>query len=95
MTFKRTFSTDTILVEFIGDLRQVVVALDRLLSGRERTFPANGDLWWDSVEAGDLYVSLINDLNQLAPEDYYFGGHPYNPLILGFWPERISDVERS
>lgn len=95
MTSKREFFTDTILVEFTGDLREVVVALDALLFGRKRLYPAAGALWWDSVEAGETYATLIEELNRLAPEGYYFGGHPFNVLILGFWPERIADVATS
>ena len=45
---------------------------------------------WDNDEelvtlVGDAMDSLFDVLDEIAPHGHYFGGHPDNDLILGFW----------
>ena len=83
----RTLQTDEIVVEFDGHLHGCVVVLDRLLRGHHKDFPEKSDLWWDTQEAIDVYTDLVRRLDAKSPDDYFFGGHPYQPTCLGFWPK--------
>ena len=86
MQKERTVSTDELLVEFTGDLAQVVIDLGRLERGFDRSYPPKDDPWWDTSRALEEYQELLNRLQSKAPEGYYFGGHPNQPQCLGFWP---------
>jgi len=74
------------LVEFEGSLHGVVTGLYILLRGYSPWYPAEDDLWWETDEALDEYLKLIERLNQSLPEGYYFGGHKDDPTCLGAWP---------
>ena len=41
--------------------------------------------WWDSEDAHWLLESLFDQLNEAAPEGYYFGAHPGDGSDYGFW----------
>ena len=41
--------------------------------------------WWDSEDALWLLESLFDQLNEAAPEGYYFGAHPGDGSDYGFW----------
>ena len=41
--------------------------------------------WWDSWEANDMRLSLIDVLDSVAPDGCYFGSHPGNYSDFGFW----------
>lgn len=86
MTTKRTLTTDELLVEFTGDLPEAVRQLGDLVRGFSRTYPPDDDLWWCSAAAFEEYQTLVERMNERAPEGYYFGGHPLQPQCLGFWP---------
>lgn len=81
----RQIETDTVLAEFDGHLASCVVPLDRILRGHIKRFPPEEDLWWSSQEAVEVYKTCLQRLKELAPEGYYFGGHPLEPFCLGFW----------
>lgn len=38
------------------------------------------------IAAQELLDALDHELNQLAPEDHYFGTHPADGSLFGFWP---------
>ena len=42
--------------------------------------------WWDSEDAHYLLECLFDDLNDTAPDGYYFGAHPGDGSDFGFWP---------
>lgn len=81
--------TDITLAEFNGDLREVTVALDRIIKGFTPSLPEPEDLWWESQEAIDYYLSRVEFLNSCAPEGYYFGAHELQPTCLGYWKNGI------
>ncbi len=41
--------------------------------------------WWASDDAYNLLESLLDILNEHAPEGYYFGPHPGDGSVYGFW----------
>jgi hypothetical protein len=41
--------------------------------------------WWTSDDAGYLLESLFDQLNEAAPEGYYFGAHEGDGSDYGFW----------
>lgn len=88
MTKDQIVTTDEILVEFAGDLREVVVQLSRLLRGFAHNYPFADDPWWDTSQAILEYQRLIERLNDNAPHGYFFGGHPLQPQCLGYWPNQ-------
>ncbi len=49
----------------------------------------DGAAWWTD-EAPHTVESLIDALNEVAPDGYYFGAHPGDGSDFGFWP----DLER-
>lgn len=42
--------------------------------------------WYESEEAEYLLTNLRENLEDWAPEGFYFGLHPDRPLDWGFWP---------
>lgn len=83
----REVVTDTILVEFNGELHDCLIELDRILRGYRADFPPKTDLWWDTNEAAEHFQSLVNRLEAKAPPGYFFGSHPLELNCLGFWPK--------
>lgn len=49
------------------------------------------DPFWDSEDARMLVEELMDKLNELAPEGYYFGVHPGDGSDFGFWP--VMDMD--
>lgn len=45
----------------------------------------DGHSWWNSKSAQWLLEDLFDALNAVAPEGYYFGGHPGDGSDFGFW----------
>lgn len=41
--------------------------------------------WWESESAASLLESLIDTLDEHAPEECYFGTHPANGSDFGWW----------
>lgn len=41
--------------------------------------------FWDSESAMETLISVIDSLDGLAPEGYYFGTHPGDGSDYGFW----------
>ena len=41
--------------------------------------------WWDGDDAKGLLDSLFDQLNEAAPDGYYFGSHPGDGSDYGFW----------
>ena len=85
MTEKRQFLTDTPLVIYQHSIPQLVRDLDLVWYGYRKERPAENDLWWFSQEAVDLAEALVEKINSVAPEGYFFGSHPEQPECLGFW----------
>lgn len=46
--------------------------------------------WWDSEDAYYLLESLLEQLNEAAPDNCYFGTHPGDGSDFGFW--EIEDM---
>ena len=42
--------------------------------------------YWDTEDASVFVASLMDALNEHAPEGYYFGAHPGDGADFGFWP---------
>ena len=42
--------------------------------------------WWASDDARYFLEDLFNALNQVAPDNVYFGAHPGDGSDYGFWP---------
>jgi len=42
--------------------------------------------WWASDDACELAESLFELLSEHAPAGTYFGAHPGDGALLGFWP---------
>lgn len=42
--------------------------------------------WWNSKDAACLLESLLDILNDHAPDGWYFGAHPRDSSDFGFWP---------
>lgn len=47
--------------------------------------------WWDSESADYMLEELWGVLEDLAPEDYYFGAHPGDGSDFGFWEMEVFD----
>jgi hypothetical protein len=45
-----------------------------------------GDPWWESDEAYDVVLNLIDALDELSPPGFFFGAHSGDPTDYGFWP---------
>lgn len=45
-----------------------------------------GDPWWDSDEAFDVVLNLIEALDKLSPPGFFFGAHSGDPSDYGYWP---------
>lgn len=45
--------------------------------------------WWDSEDAAYLLQDLFDQLDQAAPDGFYFGAHPGDGSDFGFW--KIED----
>lgn len=45
----------------------------------------DNDKWWDSDEAQQVLIDLIEALDELAPPKSYFGAHFSNSSDYGFW----------
>jgi hypothetical protein len=43
--------------------------------------------WWETSDAVEVNVALFDQLNELAPEGWYFGSHPDDGADYGFWLE--------
>lgn len=76
---------DQTLVEFEGDLREVMLVLDKLDRGYASVFPPADDPYWESSEVNRKFLALLNRLNAKSPEGYYFGQHVMDPSCFGFW----------
>lgn len=42
-----------------------------------------------------VYESLCDALNIIAPEGTYFGSHPGDGSLLGFWEIEVEDLENN
>lgn len=73
-----------ILAEFTGEISILLPQLSALL-GKSGGYPRRDDLWWDTQEAVNALDQVFENLNQLSPEGYAFGGHPLQPQCLGYW----------
>jgi len=47
--------------------------------------------WWQSEEASALLENLTDILNEVAPEDCYFGTHPGDGSDFGWWKMNYKD----
>jgi hypothetical protein len=45
--------------------------------------------WWESESAAGLLESLIDILDEHAPEECYFGTHPDNDSDFGWWKHEL------
>lgn len=57
----------------------------------------NTDEWLpaDYEEADWLLDDLYRALNEVAPNGYYFGGHPGDPADFGYWPIEEEEVAQN
>lgn len=68
-------------------------------SGEGWPYSMDGLSWGDpfnakqSELAPDLLDDLVNALNSIAPEGFYFGSHPGNSSDYGFWPNEEDGEE--
>jgi hypothetical protein len=91
-----TLRRQDLIPAFIDEL--AIVAPDaflQLMSGMFSPVPNyvydEGDEseWWDSDDAGYLLDSLFDELDQHAPDGYYFGSHPGDGADFGFFEYEI------
>ena len=62
-------------------------AVDKLLLGKSLT-----DAEWEEI-GFYLNETLIDTLNEIAPEGTYFGSHPGDGADFGFWEEEEENEE--
>lgn len=82
----RQIKTDTPLIEYNGSVEDLLQQLDLLWLGRKRKLPPRQDPWWQTSEPMETISERVKQLSSVAPDGYSFGGHPYQPTCLGFWP---------
>lgn len=47
--------------------------------------------WWESDEAAFvLNEDIFEALASLAPDGYYFGSHPGDGALFGYWPDDVA-----
>lgn len=85
--------TDETIVEFTGDYQTLARDLAQILHGTDRELPSRQDPWWDTSEVADCITTLLDGMNSLAPEGYYFGSHPEWADSFGYWKQGVSYVD--
>jgi len=93
-----SIALDTIQVRFenegqtLLDFQQAIVSEYRILVAdavefHELNADDYGSAYVDSVEldAQEIIVSLFDALDQLSPENQYFGSHPGDGADFGYW----------
>lgn len=86
-----TLRPQDLIPEFFNELKRVDMdAYAQTIMNNYRV-PAyvfdegNDSEWWDSEDAMWMLESLIDALNDAAPEGYYFGAHEGDGADFGWW----------
>jgi len=82
-----TLKTEDLLVSFWGTLESLSVSLDsEILSGLQRLAGEDSkEEDYREEEAAALLLCLFDLLQEKSPEGFYFGSHPGDGALFGFW----------
>jgi hypothetical protein len=71
--------------------QDVLRAIVEMLSEVEGDLPklpvSDGDTWWDSEDCAETWEELFGLADVHAPKGYYFGSHPGDGALFGYWAE--------
>jgi len=79
-----TLRTQDLIQNFVDEI--LLIEPDNALARRMcSTIECVSQDYWDTQEASFDLEDLFDILDDLAPEDMYFGAHPGDPADFGFW----------
>ena len=53
---------------------------------------SDDDPWWDGDECMETWEELFDRANDYAAPGYYFGSHPGDGALFGYWAEEDYEV---
>lgn len=82
--------TNTPYVEFTGDWAKFRADLYEVLHGYR---PLYTDFTPESFEAFADIENLIDVLDHRSEPGFWFGPHPLEPMVYGYWPNSLKGNE--
>jgi hypothetical protein len=86
---KGTLRLQDLIPTFHAVLREIAYEISEEEYASE--WPPEDDDWWDSEDATWVFERLFDDLNFWAPDGHYFGVHPGDGSLFGFWEVTDED----
>jgi len=87
-----TMREEDLIPFFIGVLEQYNTS-DEIQFWRSEHEIIHGSDSYDSERASELLNQLFDALEDLAPENCYFGAHWGDGADFGFWPAELDDLD--